>query len=358
MNVFKSEIMTGDHTVAYINGKCFVRNKKGEPETLLVENFKLDELITYIQKQSIKSVDISGMDDLTFLSQCPSIERVILTLDVRFDRYDTLIKKRERDFCCWYEKNYDYHPIYDLPNLQQIAIVDLQGARDPSLQIISKLKIDLMKLPKLRAYAGKYKFAENLNKMVNIQSLELGDYKREDLIEFSQLKKLDTLSIIRSKIKTLTGCENLPKLQCVYLGYNRALTDISSLRHAKKTLRMLEIDHCGHIEDFSVLSELENLEFLRLLGTNTITDIQFIKKLPKLKTFICDYKVKDGDVHPCGLIDGYVYIQNRKNFNTKKYGDDNYTRTIPSKEEGIYVGQENIELWRRLWSSPQWPGEM
>lgn len=37
---------------------------------------------------------------------------------------------------------------------------------------------------------------------------------------------------------------------------------------------------------------------------------------------------------------------------------DNYPRTIPSKEEGIYVGQENIELWRRLWSSPQWPGEM
>lgn len=95
-----------------------------------------------------------------------------------------------------------------------------------------------------------------------------------------------------------------------------------------------------------------------LLGTNTITDIQFIKKLPKLKTFICDYKVKDGDVHPCGLINGYVYIQNRKNFNTKEYGDDNYPRTIPSKEEGIYVGQENIELWRRLWSSPQWPGEM
>ena len=55
---------------------------------------------------------------------------------------------------------------------------------------------------------------------------------------------------------------------------------------------------------------------------------------------------------------GYVYIQNRKNFNTKEYGDDNYPRTIPSKEEGIYVGQENIELWRRLWSSPQWPEEM
>ena len=53
-----------------------------------------------------------------------------------------------------------------------------------------------------------------------------------------------------------------------------------------------------------------------------------------------------------------IIFNEKKNFNTKEYGDDNYPRTIPSKEEGIYVGQENIELWRRLWSSPQWPGEM
>lgn len=56
-------------------------------------------------------------------------------------------------------------------------------------------------------------------------------------------------------------------------------------------------------------------------------------------------------------MDMYIF-KIEKNFNTKEYGDDNYPRTIPSKEEGIYVGQENIELWRRLWSSPQWPEEM
>ena len=241
--------------------------------------------------------------------------------------------------------------------MKKLAIDDA-GARDQYMQINSKLKIDLCRFPYLRVYYGKYKFTKSLDTKVNMQTLGLSDYGRENIIEFSRMAELDTLSLTHSKIKNLKGCEFFPKLQCVYLGFNRTLTDISELKYAKNTLRMLEIDHCGHIEDFSVLNELENLEFLRLLGTNTITDIQFIKKLPKLKTFICDYKVKDGDVHPCGLINGYVYIQNRKNFNTKEYGDDNYPRTIPSKEEGIYVGQENIELWRRLWSSPQWPGEM
>lgn len=358
MGIFdKLEISTGDRSIAYIDGKCFIRNGKGEPETLVVENFKLESLIEYIQKKNIESVNISGMDNLSFLSQCPSIDKITLTLAVGFERYDTLIKKRENSFYCWYEKKYDYAQIYDLLNLKKLVIEDI-GARDPFMQIESKLKVDLQRFPNLQVYSGKYRFTKNLMTMMNIRTLGLSTYTKENIIEFSQMKKLDTLSITRSKIKTLAGCENLSKLQCVYLGYNRALTDISSLRHAKKTLRMLEIDHCGHIEDFSILNELENLEFLRLLGTNTIADIQFIKKLPKLKTFICDYKVKDGDVHPCGLINGYVYIQNRKNFNTKKYGDDNYPRTIPSKEEGIYVGQENIELWRRLWSSPQWPGKM
>ena len=344
MNIFnKQEITTGDRIVAYIDGKCFIRDGRGKPETLVVENFRLDDLIEYIKKKNVKSVNICGIDDLSFLSECQSIERLTLTLIVELDRYDTLIKKRESEFYIWYDKVYDYQQIYDLLNLKKLAIDDA-GARDQYMQINSKLKIDLCRFPYLRVYYGKYKFTKSLDTKVNMQTLGLSDYGRENIIEFSRMAELDTLSLTHSKIKNLKGCEFFPKLQCVYLGFNRTLTDISDLKYAKNTLRMLEIDHCGHIEDFSVLNELENLEFLRLLGTNTITDIQFIKKLPKLKTFICDYKVKDGDVHPCGLINGYVYIQNRKNFNTKEYGDDNYPRTIPSKEEGIYLIDNYLKM--------------
>ena len=69
MGIFdKLEISTGDRSIAYIDGKCFIRNGKGEPETLVVENFKLESLIEYIQKKNIESVNISGMDNLSFLS--------------------------------------------------------------------------------------------------------------------------------------------------------------------------------------------------------------------------------------------------------------------------------------------------
>ena len=84
MNIFnKQEITTGDRIVAYIDGKCFIRDGRGKPETLVVENFRLDDLIEYIKKKNVKSVNICGIDDLSFLSECQSIETVSYThLDV------------------------------------------------------------------------------------------------------------------------------------------------------------------------------------------------------------------------------------------------------------------------------------
>ena len=104
-----------------------------------------------IKKKNVKSVNICGIDDLSFLSECQSIERLTLTLIVELDRYDTLIKKRESEFYIWYDKVYDYQQIYDLLNLKKLAIDDA-GARDQYMQINSKLKIDLCRFPYLRLY--------------------------------------------------------------------------------------------------------------------------------------------------------------------------------------------------------------
>ncbi len=199
MNIFnKQEITTGDRIVAYIDGKCFIRDGRGKPETLVVENFRLDDLIEYIKKKNVKSVNICGIDDLSFLSECQSIERLTLTLIVELDRYDTLIKKRESEFYIWYDKVYDYQQIYDLLNLKKLAIDDA-GARDQYMQINSKLKIDLCRFPYLRVYYGKYKFTKSLDTKVNMQTLGLSDYGRENIIEFSRMAELDTLSLTHSK---------------------------------------------------------------------------------------------------------------------------------------------------------------
>ena len=56
MNIFnKQEITTGDRIVAYIDGKCFIRDGRGKPETLVVENFRLDD-----RKRSIVGIPTSN----------------------------------------------------------------------------------------------------------------------------------------------------------------------------------------------------------------------------------------------------------------------------------------------------------
>lgn len=107
----------------------------------------------------------------------------------------------------------------------------------------------------------------------------------------------------------------------------------------KKTLRALRIENCPKIEDFSVLAELENLELLELTGKNTLPNLQFLKQMKNLKTFVFDMNVLDGDLTPC-LDLSYVYSRkNRKHYNVKD-------KDMP---RGEYVrGNEDIEMWRRM----------
>jgi len=157
------------------------------------------------------------------------------------------------------------------------------------------------------------------------------------LQEFSKLKELDTLELSVCKIKSLSGCEELKKLQCLYLPYNRSLSDISSLKEVKNSLKALRIDTCSRIKDFSVLRELENLQLLELCGSNEVPDIYFIKKMKYLKTFV--FNVLNGDLKPC-LDLQYVAIERcRRHYNVKE-------KDLP---QGEYVrGNEDIELWRRF----------
>ena len=87
------------------------------------------------------------------------------------------------------------------------------------------------------------------------------------------MKKLITLLLAVAMLLTLAACGN-------------------SLRH-------LEIEQCGRIRDFSCLESLTELRCLRLMGSNTIPDLSFLKNMKKLERFYFNYKVLDGDLSPC-----------------------------------------------------------
>lgn len=108
-------------------------------------------------------------------------------------------------------------------------------------------------------------------------------------------------------------------------------------------MRALRIENCPKIDDFSVLSELENLEFLELSGKNELPNLSFIKDMKNLKTFIFSMNVKDGDITPCLGLSHVYSMRNHRYYNLK---DDDLPKC--SNVENIVRGNEMIELWRRL----------
>lgn len=228
---------------------------------------------------------------------------------------------------------FDYSPLYKMPQIKSLSCATVYGLRNEFSSSIDCSK--LCGLEDIHIINSGYK---NYNEIETLKSLGLTGYKKLDLSEAFSSSILDTLSVFQSKISTLDGIQKSKKMQCLYLYNNRNLQDISVLRNVKNTLKALHIENCPKIDDFSVLSELENVELLRLSGSNELQNLDFIKTMKKLKTFIFNMNVKDGDLTPCLNLSYVFSAKNRKHYNLKD-------KDLPKIK---YVrGNENIEQWRR-----------
>lgn len=272
----------------------------------------LEEHIELINKFQIEKAEIYT-SNLDFLFKTPSLKHLSITV--------------YPDGC-----SFDYTPLYAMREIKSIVIVghDFKPLIDP---------IDYSRINGLLDVRVSGKGHLNFEKVKTLKTLAITGWKQSDLKNLFQSKELDTLRMIQCGMSSLDGIEKSDSMQCVYLHYNRSLQDISALQEVKNTLKVLEIENCSNIKDLSVLAKLENLELLRLSGSNVLPNLNFIEKMKNLKTFTFNMNVLSGDLTPC-LNLSYVYSQNnRKHFNLKN-------KDLPKNE---YVrGNENIEEWRRM----------
>ena len=130
------------------------------------------------------------------------------------------------------------------------------------------------------------------------------------------VSSLVDLDLLQSPVKTLAGLDNAKCLSKLGLSSCRQLEDISALSAVSDSLTLLDIEACGKIRDFSVLSELHNLEHLRLYGSNSLPNLSFLQNMPKLRTFTFTMNVLDGDLRLCMNIP-YASCRNKKHYNLK-----------------------------------------
>ena len=274
----------------------------------------MQEHIEFINQYQIEQALIIA-ENIDFITKCPSLKHLrIIPADSACD-------------------NFDYSPLYEMPQIKSLQCPTIYGLKEEY-----STSIDCAKIKGLEQIHIANERYENYNTVKTLTGLSFSHYRESDLMKAFSSSVLNTLSIFQSRIKTLDGIQKSPNLQCLYLYYNRTLTDIDALKKVKGSLKALRIENCPQINDFSVLGYLENLELLELSGRNQLSNLNFIKTMKNLKTFIFSMNVMDGDLSAC-LNLSYVHCQkSRKHYNLK----DNQ---LP---KGKYVrGNENLEMWMR-----------
>lgn len=190
------------------------------PDALLIEDLKIQQLIEYCNKKQIKKVFIQGIKDFEFIKTCKSIQHIAIELQIPFKTYSELKSSKIV---------YDLNCLQDLPHLKSVDIRE-----DERYKLNVKALLDLRKIKKLEEFCGDYKFANGLSEAIQLKTLRLNKFKKPDLLELKKLSLLDTAYLSFSGLESLKGVQNFPRLQCLYLSYNRKLHDISDLCHVKK----------------------------------------------------------------------------------------------------------------------------
>lgn len=277
----------------------------------------IEDYIAYIQKKKIEKAIII-LNDISFIRQCPSLKYLTI-----YPSYQAA-------------ESFDFSPLYEMPEVKLLHCQNQYGSQEQYISEIDYSRIH--GLINLSICVNKKTL--NYDKVRTLKSLGASGFKgeRRDLTDLFCSKELDTLFLIQCGMYSLNGIELSEKMQCLYLYYNRSLSDISALSRVKGTLKALRIENCPKIQDFSVLGELESLEVLELSGNNALPNLDFLKTMKSLKRFSFSMNVLDGNLSPCLHVSNVYSEKNRKHYNLKNC-------ELPKGK--FTMGNENIEKWRR-----------
>ena len=254
----------------------------------------LEEHIALINTMGLDRITVVA-EDLSFLLRCPGLRSVHI---VHAKGIDAPL---------------DFSPLYELPHLQDLSIDEGSNGITKS----PAQRIDFARLPGLKQLGVCTNDPHNYHVLPKLERLFHSNDKRHmDLTELSCSPVLKSLDLLCCSTRSLKGIEKFP-LQALSVSYLRRWEDISDLAGCASTLRMLSIDACGKIRDFSCLQELVNLECLFLGGSNTLPDLSFVNRMPNLKVLNFSMTIDDGDLTPCLRIPYATFDKGKRHYNLK-----------------------------------------
>lgn len=255
----------------------------------------LDEHIEALNRYSLTKAIVIA-DDISFLKRCPTL---------------TWLWVQPSNSA---PNGFDFSPLYELPSLSHLRCESVYGEKENKCGVVDYARMPGLKSVSIHAESGHVHF-DTLSELRNLEVSNIkGRKKAKDYLSGTTIQRLDFLSC---GIESLEGLENCAELESLYLGYNRKLTDISAIAQTADTLKVLDIENCPKISNFSCIEKLTNLAALRLMGQNTLPNLEFLRGLRNLKMFSFSMNVLDGDLSLCTKIPYVSSERNRKHYNIK-----------------------------------------
>ena len=179
---------------------------------------------------------------------------------------------------------------------------------------IDDYTLDLSGFPALELLNSRtaYNF-KHADRCKTLRTLRVQNWAEPDLVLLRH-SAIAAVSITGGKLRSLHGIEECGLLS-LSLSCQRRLSDISALTEAAG-LERLEIDRCPKI-DLEALPPLPALEYLALYGSQNVQSLAFLGRFPRLRRFLFDIAVEDGDLSPLSKLSHCVSLIDRKHYNRK-----------------------------------------
>ncbi|MBE5774031.1 MAG: hypothetical protein E7337_08865 [Clostridiales bacterium] len=218
----------------------------GEPRKhngLVVSRHMLEAEIPYINRNNIEHIQITLSDPRIYMTRgLPASACQCNDSDRNFDVDILPLLKCKKLTSLALEGNIIHSEILgELSNLQILSIDNTLGSTIIDVSKLRELRILFVQKPgnKIRG----------LEEVVSLQHLSIWNYipRSRSLTELASLKKLECLELIRPRIDTLQGVEQLESLREIGVYYSRTLTDITALNQCQADVAST-FDHTPNIK--------------------------------------------------------------------------------------------------------------